>query len=309
MISKVEEILDLARQRPAKPRLAVAGAESIPLLEVIDTAHSEGIAESVLFGSRDRITEIAKQLSMDLGPYEIVDCADAGKCVHAALQRIHDGQAEILCKGTVPTRSVLKGVLDKRWELRTDRALSHLGVFNVPGENRVMIITDAGVNVQPDLARKRDILLNAVDLAHAVGFDHPRVAILSFVEGVTDPKIGSQGDAEQLKQMSLDGSITGCVVEGPYSLDVALSAEAAEVKGVKGEVAGRADIIVMHDIGMGNILYKALLLWCKPVIAAAIVGAKIPIVSPSRADSMETKLNSIALAVMIRGQQGDLAEK
>jgi phosphate butyryltransferase len=303
VISQVEEILELARRRPAKPRVAVAGAESIPLLEVIDAAHSVGIAESILFGRRDRIVELAGRLSMDLGPYEVVDCKDAAACVQAALEHIRDGSAGILCKGTVPTRSVLKGVLNKRWGFRTERALSHLGVFNVPGENRVMIITDAGVNVQPNLSRKRDILLNAVDLAHTLGLERPRVAILSFVEEVTDRRIGSQADAEQLERMYKDGSITGCVVEGPYSLDVALSAEAARIKGVEGEVAGRADVIVMHDIGMGNILYKAMLLWCKPVIAAAVVGARIPIVSPSRADSMETKLNSIALSVMIHGRQ------
>jgi len=158
------------------------------------------------------------------------------------------------------------------------------------------------VNVQPDLSRKRDILLNSVDVAHVLGFGRPRVAILSFVEEVTDPRIGSQQDAADLKQMYLDGSITGCVVEGPYSLDVALSPEAAKIKGVEGEVAGHADIVVMHDIGMGNILYKALLLWCKPVIAAVVMGATVPVVSPSRADSMATKMNSIALATLILDQ-------
>jgi len=149
----VEEILELARRRSVKPRVAVAGADSLELLEVVDVARSEGIAESVLFGDREEIAALAGQLSMDLGPYEVVDCRDATGCVAAALERISEGSAGILCKGTVPTRSILKGVLNKRWGFRTRQALSHLGVFNVPGEDRVMIITDAGVNVQPDVSR------------------------------------------------------------------------------------------------------------------------------------------------------------
>ena len=299
MIAQVEEILTLAQQRQPKPRLAVAGAGSQAVLEVIRASYERGLADSILFGDRQAIAASADELAVDLSPFEQVHCADPSESVHAALEAIQSGRADILCKGVATTRAVLKGVLDKRLGFRTDRFLSHVGVFNVPGEDRVLIITDAGVNVQPDLIRKRDIVLNAVDVAHALGFERPRVAILSFVEDVTDPRIRSQGDAEQLRKMYQSGSITGCVVEGPYSLDVALSPEAAAIKGVRGEVAGRADIIVMHDIGMGNVLYKALMLWCKPVIASVIMGARIPIVGPSRADSVMTKLNSIALAIMV----------
>ena len=300
MITRVEEILTLAKKLEAKPRLAVVGAESTSVLEVVAAAHESELAESILFGNRAKIEAAADELAMNLSPYELVDCCGLTETVSAAMQRIHDGDAQIICKGSAPTRAVIKGVLDKTWGFRTDRALSHIAVFNIPSEDRLLIITDAGVNVQPDLSRKRDILLNSVDMAHALGFERPRVAILSFIEEVTDPRVGSQSDAAGLKKMYQDGDITGCVVEGPYSLDVALSAEAAKIKGVEGEVAGHADIVVMHDIGMGNILYKALLLWCKPVLAAVVMGARVPIVSPSRADSIATKLNSIALSMIIR---------
>jgi phosphate butyryltransferase len=161
-----------------------------------------------------------------------------------------------------------------------------------------MIITDAGVNVQPDLDRKMHILLNAVDVGHILGNGRPKVAMLSFVEEANDPSVKSTSEANSITEMYRTGQIADCIVEGPYSLDVALSPEAAKIKGVKGEVAGRADVIVMHDIGMGNVLYKALLLWCKPVLASVVMGAKIPLIVTSRADSMKTKLNSIALGIV-----------
>ena len=226
------------------------------------------------------------------------DVADPSEAVRLSLQLIKQGQAEIFFKGLVSTRIFLKGVLDRELGFRTERVLSQLGVFNIPGEDRVMIITDAGVNVQPDITRKVHILLNAVDLCSAMGNPRPKVALLSFVEEVTDPKVGSLGDAEAIKNIYKSGEIRECVVEGPYSLDVALLPEAARIKGVKSEVAGQADIIVMHDIGMGNVLYKALLLWCKPTLASIVMGAKIPLIVTSRSDNAQTKLNSIALAIL-----------
>ena len=308
MITRVEDILALAKARPNKPRLAVAGSDSAETLTVIGQAHTQGLADSVLFGDADKTRAAAEAVSLDLAPFELIHCANHAESVHCALDHIRQGQADLLCKGLAPTRTVLKGLLDKTAGFRTDRAFSHAAVFNLPGEQRVLVISDAGVNVQPNLARKRDILLNAVDVAHMMGIQRPKVAILSFVEDVTDSGIGSQNDAVALRQMCDTGDITGCAVGGPYSLDVALSADAARIKGVDDEIAGRADIIVMNDIGMGNILYKALLLWCKPVLAAIIMGATVPVVSPSRADSIETKLNSIALATMILDWQEEPTE-
>ena len=298
MITRVEEMLALAKNTPRKYRMAVACAECPSALETADMAQQQGLVESILVGQRSKMELIAKELCIDLNRFEVHDVAEPSKAVRRSLELIKNGQADIFFKGQVSTRIFLKGVLDRDLGFRTDRVLSQLGVFNIPGEDRIMIITDAGVNIQPDVTRKVQILLNAVDLAHALGNARPRVALLSFIEEVTDPKIGSLEDADTIKKMYQKGLIENCIVEGPYSLDVALSPEAARIKGVKSEVAGRADIIVMNDLGMGNVLYKALLLWCKPTLASVVMGAKIPLIVASRSDSAQTKLNSVALAIM-----------
>ena len=298
MITRVEEMLALAKNTQKKYRMAVACAESRSALETADMAQQQGLVESILVGQRGKMEPIAKELCIDMDRFEVHDVADPTEAVHRSLQLIRSGQADIFFKGQVSTRIFLKGVLDRELGFRTERVLSQLGVFNIPGEDRIMIITDAGVNIQPDVTKKVHIILNAVDLAHALGNACPRVALLSFIEEVTDPKIGSLEDADIITKMYKSGQIENCIVEGPYSLDVALSPEAARIKGVKSEVAGRADIIVMNDIGMGNVLYKALLLWCKPTLASVVMGAKIPLVVASRSDSAQTKLNSVALAIM-----------
>ena len=278
--------------------MVVAAAESHSALETADLAQRSGLVESILVGDLAKMRPIADELGVDLHRFQVHNVADLSEAVRLSLRLIKQGQAELFFKGLVSTRIFLKGVLDKEFGFRTDRILSHISVFNIPGENRIMIISDAGVNVQPDVTRKAQILLNAVDLAHALDIPCPRVAMLSFIEEVTDPNIRSAFEADTIAKMYRTGEIKDCIVEGPYSLDVALSPEAAQIKGVKGEVAGRADVIVTHDIGMGNVLYKALLMWCNPTMAAVVMGARIPLIVTSRADSAATKLNSVALAIM-----------
>ncbi len=299
MITQVEQILAQAEQLATKVRLVLAGAENEAALETVVAAHARGMAEAVLVGDRSAVAAAADRLALDISPLELIDRASPSECVTGALDVVQAGQADILVKGQVSTHVLLRGVLNKKYDLRTDRSLSHTGVMDVPGEQRVMLITDAGVNVAPDLGRKRDIVLNAVEIAHTLGMARPRVAIMSFVEEVIDERIESLTEARELAAMSRDGRIPDCVVEGPYSLDVALSPEAAKIKDVDSEVAGRADVIIMNDIGMGNVLYKALLLWVKPTIASVVLGAKIPLVVPSRADTPASKLNSVALSILV----------
>ena len=304
MITRVEEILALAKRQDRTYRLVLAGSENASSLETVDVARKSGLIEPVLVGDRRGTEQAAEELEIPLNDYEFLPAERPEDTVAQSLQTIRDGRADILMKGQVPTRAMLKGLLNRKFGFRTGRLLSHVSVFNVPGEDRLLIITDAGVNVTPDVQKKKDILLNAVELAHVLENPTPRVAVLSFVEEATDRQVRLTADAEDLVNMYRSGQINGCYVEGPYSLDVALSPEAARIKGVDGEVAGRADILVMHDIGMGNVLYKALLLWCNPTIAGVIMGSKIPVNVCSRADSMKTKLNSIALAVLTaKGQQ------
>jgi len=299
MITRVEEILCLAQKTGKRCRMVVVGAEGRSTLETANAALREGLVQSILVGDAARIRPVAEELEIDLRPFPIYDIPDPQEAMEKSCELVASGEADFLFKGMVSTRVFLKGVLSRAYGFRTDRILSHVGVFNIPGEQRIMIITDAGVNVQPDLDKKMHILLNAVDLAHALGNPRPKVAMLSFVEEVTDPNIRSIAEADSIAEMYRIGQIPDCVVEGPYSLDVALSAEAARIKGVKGEVAGRADVIVMHDIGMGNVLYKALMMWCNPTLASVVMGAKIPLIVTSRADSMNTKLNSIALGIVL----------
>jgi phosphate butyryltransferase len=298
MITRVEEILSLAKMTGGQRRMVVAGAESHAALETADVALQQGLIQSILVGDCAKIRSAATELDINLAPFQIYDVPDPTEAMSKSCQLVADGQANFLFKGLVSTRIFMKGVLNRQYGFRTDRILSHVGVFNVPGEDRIMIMTDAGVNVQPDLDKKMHILLNAVEMAHILDNPRPRVAMLSFIEEASDPNVASTAEASTMAEMYRTGQIPDCVVEGPYSLDVALSPEAARIKGVKGEVAGRADVIVMHDIGMGNVLYKALLLWCNPTLAAIVMGAKIPLIVTSRADSMQTKLNSIALSIL-----------
>ena len=280
--------------------MVLACADSGSALETVFQAQKSGLADSVLVGDRDAILKKAEDVNVDISDFQIEHFAgDQQEIVNHSLEMIKAGDADFIMKGQVSTRNVLKGVLNKNFGFRTGRTLSHIGVFNVPGEERVLIISDAAVNIQPDLKKKREILINAVGVAHALEIERPKVAMLSYIEEASDPTVPSTADADFLAKMSKIGAFQDCVVEGPYSLDVALSPEAARIKGVAGEVAGQADVLITHDIGMGNVLYKALLLWCKPTIAGVLVGAKIPVVITSRSDSMNTKLNSIALSVMV----------
>jgi phosphate butyryltransferase len=248
------------------------------------------------------------------------DDADAVKTIHEAwthgivktcAQLVRSGECEIVMKGRVRTADLMGELLKKENGLRTDRILSHVGAFTSPGENRIMIITDAGINIAPDLARKRDIVMNAVDVMHALGYERPGVAALSFIEKIENkdlqPSVKQATlDAEELTQLCRRGDLPGCIVEGPYALDNAISRYAAEHKGIKGEVAGRADVLLAHDINMGNAIYKALQIWVKVVFAGVVVGCKTPVVVPSRVDSPESKLQSIALAILLLRIHGTL---
>ena len=299
MITRVEEILTRVKNSDRKYKMVLACADSASALETVFQAKKSGIAETILVGDRDAILQKAEDINVDISDFQIEHIKDdPQEVVNHSLEMIKSGDADIIMKGQVATRTVLKGVLNRKFGFRTGRTLSHIGVFNVPGEERVLIISDAAVNILPDLKKKREILINAVGVAHALDITRPKVAMLSYIEEASDPSVPSTADADFLAKMSKIGAFQDCVVEGPYSLDVALSPEAAKIKGVEGEVAGCADVLITHDIGMGNVLYKALLLWCKPTIAGVLVGAKIPVVLTSRSDSMSTKLNSIALSVM-----------
>lgn len=283
-------------------RVAVACAEDEEVLRAVSRAEELGIAEGVLVGDADEIRRIADSLEYEAPQERIVHAPDPADAAERAVRIVSgndaDGlQADALMKGLVDTSVIMKAVLNAAWGLRGIRVLSHVALFEIPNYPRPLFLSDAAMNIAPDLDHKRQILLNAVEVAHGVGVSNPNVAILAAKEKA-DEKMPATLHARQLAEMSASGEITGCTVGGPFALDNAVSPEAARHKGVTHPGAGRADILIAPDIEAANILYKALVFLAGARNAGIIVGARKPIVLTSRADSDETKLNSIALAVM-----------
>lgn len=300
-ITSVQELFEFAVQKEIRPTIAVAAAEDLNALETVAEAREAGIAEAVLVGRRPEIEGLAAEVRIDVSEFHIVDAADAADAAEKAIERVSAGECEILMKGAVPTAVLMKKAVEKEYGLRTDRILSHVAAFNSPTEDRLIFLTDAGINIAPDMARKRDIIINAVGVAHALGFPNPKVAALSYVEKKYNLQERSVADAVLLTKMNRAGSIPGCIVDGPFALDNAVSKESARVKGVGGEVAGQADILLAHDLHMGNAIYKALQTWVGTIMAGVVVGGTMPIILTSRADSKESKLHSLALAIVLAG--------
>ncbi|RXI99594.1 phosphate butyryltransferase [Anaerobacillus alkaliphilus] len=295
----LDQFMEEASSLPAKV-VAIAAAEDEEVIEAVVKAVEKKIATFILFGNADKIQSLLTSRSTT--GYEVsqfVNIVDAKNDSHAAqlaVQAVSSGSADVLMKGMVSTSSILKEVLNKEYGLRTGSVLSHVAAFQINGFDRLIFVTDAAMNIAPDLKQKAEIINNSVTLARRLGIDLPKVAAISAIETV-NPNMGSSVDGALLAQMNARGQIKDCIVDGPLALDNAISIEAAEQKGIKGEVAGNADIIMVPSIEVGNALYKSLVYFSKAKVGAVIVGAKAPIVLTSRADSAESKLYSLALAV------------
>lgn len=280
--------------------VAVASAADVEVLKAVHSAIKKDLASFMLFDEEDRLHEIIEKRFPDLlNNAKISICHVENQVVAAtsAVKAISNGTANVLMKGNVATATILKAVLNKEYGLRTDNILSHVAVFEVPGYDRLLFITDAGMNIAPDLGAKAQIIQNAVKTAHSCGISKPIVAPLAAVETV-NPAMVPTTDAASLVVMNRRGQITGCIIDGPLALDNAVSENAAAQKGITGETAGKADILVVPDIEAGNILYKSLMYFANAKVGAIIQGAKAPIVLTSRADSAESKLYSLALAIV-----------
>ncbi len=278
--------------------LAVAVAQDAEVLLAVDAAYELGIAGAILVGNAGEIREIAARLSISVDKYTIVDEADKVEACRKAVKLVRDGEADVVMKGLVDTSVILKAVLDKEIGLRMSPVLSHVAVFEVPGYDRLFYLTDAAMNIAPDLETKKHILRNAVKVAHALGNENPIACALCAVEKV-NPKMQATLDAAALVEANQSGEIDGCTVIGPLALDNAISEEAAHHKGITDPNAGKADILLVPAIEVGNVFYKSMVFMARAKNAGMIVGAKAPIVLTSRADSDETKLNSIALALKV----------
>lgn len=291
------ELLEKAKNL-SKKKVAVAVAQDEPVLEAVKEAKEAGIADAILVGNKEQIEEIAAKIGMDLSDYEVVDEKDVKKAALKAVELVSSKKADMLMKGLIDTASFLRSVLNKEVGLRTGKLMSHVAVFEVDKCDRLLFLTDVAFNTYPELKDKVAIINNAASVARACGIEMPRVAPVCAVE-VVNPNMQPTLDAALLAKMSERKQIKGCIVDGPLSMDLALSHEAAEHKGVKGDVAGQADIILFPNIEAGNLVYKTLTYLSNSKNACCMVGTSAPVILTSRADSFETKVNSIALAALV----------
>lgn len=281
-----------------KKTLSVAVAQDKAVLEAVKAAKERAIADAILVGDEAKIGEIAAELGMDMTEYTVINEPDTVAASLKAVQLVHDGKADMYMKGLLDTKTFLKSVLDKEVGLRTGKPLSHVCVFEVPGIDRLLFLTDVAFMPYPTLEDKVNIINYTVEIANACGVDMPKVAPLAAVE-VVNPKMPVTVDAAELTKMNEEGKITGCIVDGPLSLDIALYKEAAEEKGaLDRKVAGDADILLFPDIHAGNLVYKAIVHMVDVKNGNILTGTKAPVILTSRSDTCEVKVNSIALAAL-----------
>ncbi|WP_246944622.1 phosphate butyryltransferase [Bacillus pinisoli] len=293
---KLETIVEKAAQLEKKI-VAVAAAEDEEVIEAVSLALSRNLATFQLYGDEQEINAMLAKKGIER--HEAIKVFHANtreRAADLAVKAVSTLDADVLMKGNISTAILLKAVLNKDFGLRTGNVLSHVAVFEVSGFDRFTIVTDAGINIAPDLQQKVQIIQNAVKVAKSIGIELPKVAPLAAVE-VVNPAMQATIDASVLTQMQARGQIKDCLIDGPLALDNAVSTTAAKHKGIKNEVAGQADILLVPTIEVGNVLYKSLIYFAGGKVGAVIAGAKAPIVLTSRADSAESKLYSLALAV------------
>ncbi|MCT6916037.1 MAG: phosphate butyryltransferase [Bacillus wiedmannii] len=293
---KLEHLIDQAAGQPKKT-VAVAVAEDHEVIEAVAKAIKLQLAQFRLYGNQEKIMGMLQEHGLQTSEHiEVIAAASSAEAAELSVKAVRNGEADVLMKGNIPTANILKAVLNKEWGLRKGSALSHVAAFEVPNYDRLIFVTDAAMNIAPDVTQKAAIIQNTVEVAQAIGIDLPRVAPIAAVE-VVNPAMQATIDAAMLTQMNRRGQIKNCVVDGPLALDNAVSQIAAEHKGIVSDVAGKADILLVPTIEAGNVLYKSLVYFADAKVGAMIAGAKAPIVLTSRADSAETKVYSLALAV------------
>ena len=291
LISKVKEC--------SKKTVAVAVAQDDAVLEAVAAAKERGIADAILVGDEAKIREIAASINVDLEGFRIINEPDNWQAALTAVKLAHDGEADMYMKGLIDTKSFLKSILDKEVGLRTGKPLSHVAVFDVEAVPQLLFLTDVAFMTYPTLEDKVHIIENTVEVAHACGLECPKVAPLAAVE-VVNPKMPCTVEAAELTKMNLEGKITGCIIDGPLSMDIAIDPEAAKHKGATNRrVAGDADILLFPDIHAGNLVYKTLVHTTKVKLGGILTGTKVPAILTSRSDDFETKVNSIALAAVV----------
>ncbi len=294
-IQSLNNIVDAALKKGSR-KLAVAVAQDEDVLKAVCDAADKGLITPILVGDKDEIVAASAKAGVDASGFEVVQESDKSQACAKAVKMVKDGQADILMKGLVPTGQLVRAILDKENGLLQGGLLSHLAFFESPYYHKILCITDAALNINPDFKEKVAIVRNAVNTLHRIGITNPLVAILAPLETV-NPKMEATVHAAMLTQMQKRGQIEGCEIDGPLALDNAVSSEAARHKGLVSAVAGNADVLVAPDLNTGNVLYKSLNFLGGAVCAAIVAGAGAPVVLTSRADQDKSKFLSIALAV------------
>jgi phosphate acetyltransferase len=294
--SKYERLIARAKQVPPATTIVVHPCEETALRGPLQAAEA-GIIKPVLVGPAAKIAAVAREHHLDISRLELIDVPHSDAAAAKGVELIHQSNGELLMKGSLHTDELMREVTSSKTGLRTERRISHIFILDVPGYAETLFITDAAINIFPDLDAKRDIVQNAIDLFTQVGLGTPRVAILSAVETVTS-KIPSTIDAAALCKMADRGQITGGILDGPLAYDNAIDPEAARIKAIKSEVAGRAQILVVPDLEAGNMLAKNLAFMAKADTAGIVLGARVPIILTSRADSVRSRMASCAAAVL-----------
>lgn len=299
MTKSFDELIAKLDGCPLK-KVSVAVAQDAPVLEAVKVAKERNIADAILVGDEDKIKEIAASINMDLSGYEIIDEKDVTEAARKAVSLVHEGKADMYMKGMIDTKGFLKSVLDKEVGLRTGKPLSHVCVFDVEGIDHLLFLSDVAFMPYPTLEDKVAIINNTVEICHACGIPNPKVAPLAAVE-VVNPKMPVTVEAAELTKMNEEGQITGCIVDGPLSLDLAICPEAAAHKAGASDrkIVGDADVLLFPDIHAGNLVYKAMVHTANMVNGNMLTGTKAPVILTSRSDSVEVKVNSLALGAVV----------
>jgi len=305
MNHSLDQLVEAARRlRPA--RVAVAVGHDPDVIEALGRAESIGLAEGFYVGDPRKIRSAAEAAGVAIVPDRIVDEADDSRAVCRAIALVREHRADLLMKGRITTAELIRAILDRETGLRGGRLLSQVIVFQVPGIDRLMLMSDAAINIAPTLAEKADICRNAIEVAHAIGIRQPKVALLCALE-LVNPDMPATVDAAALTQMNRRGQIADAYLEGPIALDAVLSRFAADRKGIASPLVEETDVLIAPDIEAANILYRSILHFAHGQSGGIVVGARVPVILLSRAETPETKLHSIAIAMLTAagGRPGD----
>ncbi|MCU6760953.1 Phosphate acetyltransferase [uncultured Roseburia sp.] len=298
VLKNFDVLIEKVKSFPEPMRVIVAAAGDEHTLEAIAHAMGEGIVKPVLVGDKAKIDEILAKLNISVSEEDIYDVPDADEAAKKSVALIHEGKGDFIMKGKLETAQILKPVVNKETGLGTGRVMSHFVFDELPFYHKLLVTTDGGMMTYPTLEQKKQIIENTVDTLKALGYENPKIAVVAAVEKV-NPKMPETVEADQLKQMNINGEIKDCVVEGPISLDIALDKEIADIKGFESPVAGDADVILVPNIQVGNILGKSITVIARGNMAGFIVGSKVPIVLTSRGSSAKEKFLSLVLAAAV----------